>query len=275
MTTYIAPHGDQLSAVAGPTGKYDCTAWAASMALDQATEGAIRVSGRAIRLASPEPVPDRQSPGLNLDDVDAAIHKLTINQVDVDVRRMYDASAALDRIAGGQAAIVQFQRSRLISEGFSFGDPFSGGHAAKMDGIGGLHLDDPLTKRFAISRSQAITLLGSLIVVDRFGHPHQIGSGNAYVGFVVAKNAVHWRVAISGSADYAVFNVDTARRVVIGNPRVRHTGGFSADCSAPASYAWGAHGRQSLVVVRSGFLADLARKAGQTWAVRASHAHIV
>ena len=61
----------------GPTGPYDCTAWSCAFAIDRATLGGVKVTGRQLRLASNEPRPDPASPGLNLTQVTSAAFRLT------------------------------------------------------------------------------------------------------------------------------------------------------------------------------------------------------
>lgn len=59
------------------TGRYDCTAYSAALAVDRHTIGGVVVRGRDIRLASSEPRPDPASPGLNFAQATAAAFRLT------------------------------------------------------------------------------------------------------------------------------------------------------------------------------------------------------
>jgi hypothetical protein len=61
---YIPKHQRQL--VADKYGGVNCTAYSAAMAIDRATLGGVYVTGKTVRGASNEPIPDPQSPGLNL-----------------------------------------------------------------------------------------------------------------------------------------------------------------------------------------------------------------
>ena len=67
------------------SGRYDCTAYSAALAVDRHTIGGVVVRGRDIRLASTEPRPDPGSPGLNLAQATAAAFRLT--RVNLTVKR--------------------------------------------------------------------------------------------------------------------------------------------------------------------------------------------
>lgn len=267
---YVAPHSNQLGPSAGKTGPFDCTAHAAAMVADQGTCGAERFTGRSIRLATDEPVPDPQSPGLNLDQVDTALRSLTHGAVDLDVERMYPAATTIARVLGGEPAVVQYQRSALIAMGLGFGNGFGGGHASKLDGVGGLHLDDPLTKRFPITAAQATTLMASLIV-GAPPHQHAIGIGRAYVAF--GPDSIHsrWVAHIPGDTDGSTrrFSIYYVRDGKVISTRVGFTRGFTVNSTAPATYSWGAHPTQRLVVLTSGSWSTYQVPAGCRVAVRA------
>ncbi len=121
--TYL-PHvlDYQQLPLGGPTGKYDCTAWMAAWLTDAHTSGATKITGRQVRLASNEPVPDPDSPGLNLGQVDTATRKLTGGKVDLDTRIGIATDVAQRMVVGGCAeALLGFDvparhvnRARLV-----------------------------------------------------------------------------------------------------------------------------------------------------------------
>lgn len=263
---YIAPHRAQLGADGGKYGPFNCTASSAARVLDQSTCSVYRFSGAEIRAASSEPIPNPQSPGLNLPQVDAAVFKLTHGAINLDTRINYAADHTIARVRGGEPAVVQFNRSSLIALGLNFGSSFGKGHAASMDGVGGLYMDDPLTRRFPITDAQAKKILGSLIIN---GHP--IGIGNSYASF--GPDSIHskWVVVIHpepGTRGYPklrYFNTfDVSGSSVIGT-HVLRTGGFSATCTAPRLFKWKGHADQLLVQIIDG------KKARGEW-VRAAWA---
>ena len=75
-TVYRPRHQKQINSY-DPYGKYNCTAYAAAVAVDRHTVGGIIVTGEAIRGASSEPLPQPRSPGLNLAQATSAAFRLT------------------------------------------------------------------------------------------------------------------------------------------------------------------------------------------------------
>lgn len=114
----------------GATGKYDCTAWGGALVADAHTQGATKLSGRAIRLASNEPVPDSTSPGLNVQQVDDAINKLTGGKVNLWTPdpRSIGRVGVRDHILDGRYAHVAVKRSVLVDRGYGGTSGFRGAH---------------------------------------------------------------------------------------------------------------------------------------------------
>lgn len=110
------------------TGRYDCTGYVAAMAADAQTHGAFVPTGREVRLASDEPIPDRDSPGLNVNQVDAALFKLSAGAVDLDVHGM---GSGFDRVIIaaklGAWVVLALWRGVLVDAGLVTG--FRAGHA--------------------------------------------------------------------------------------------------------------------------------------------------
>lgn len=136
----------------GPTGPYDCTAWSGAILVDAHTQGAIKTTGRAIRLNTDEAVPDGSSPGLNLPQVDEAVLKITTSRgraVDLDTRvqgRSLTRAEAQFRIVDGRWATVQVLRSVLVNRGFL--DGFRGGHALTVHALDVPVIGDPLVAHY-------------------------------------------------------------------------------------------------------------------------------
>lgn len=138
----------------GPTGNVDCTAWSGALITDAHTQGAVKITGRQVRLASDEPKPDPESPGLNLLQVDASVFKLTSGRVDLDTRvqlRSLDRATLHARAADGYWFSAQVLRGVLVDRGF-FPGGFRGPHDltvhALPDDPGVPILGDPLVPHY-------------------------------------------------------------------------------------------------------------------------------
>lgn len=60
-------------------GKYNCTSYSFARQMDYATLGGlVGVTGALVRALSDEPTPDPDSPGLNLDQMEAVAHRLRV-----------------------------------------------------------------------------------------------------------------------------------------------------------------------------------------------------
>lgn len=131
--TYEPDPSFQLAAAAGPTGPFDCSAHSTSDLIDYVTMGAKDPGGRAIRLASNEPRPDRLSPGLNLAQV--AYVALSRYNVYIDVRT---GSRALTRSQyesyrlAGRGMLPQLDYAPIARSpqdaGRGFGERYPSGH---------------------------------------------------------------------------------------------------------------------------------------------------
>ena len=100
------------------TGRYDCTAYVAAWLADFETSGATKLTGRAVRLASTEPIPDPASPGLSLSQVDAAVLKLTHQSVNLQLggtfRARTKAATAQAWATAGRPVEIQVNRASLF-----------------------------------------------------------------------------------------------------------------------------------------------------------------
>jgi hypothetical protein len=141
----------------GRTGSVDCTAWAGAIVVDAHTNGGTKLSGRSIRLASSEPVPDPASPGLNDEQVDAAIYRLTSGHVDLDTRRGLSRYEVKARVIDGRWVSLAVKRSVLVNRGYLTG--FLGAHrltvhARLLDGAP--VIGDPLVSHYVPSTWDAV-----------------------------------------------------------------------------------------------------------------------
>jgi hypothetical protein len=146
---YKPRHQYQLNPSAGPTGGYDCTAYAAAMAVDRASLGGTLVTGRQVRLASDEPIPDPHSPGLNLRQV---IRVADGWHVELINRTRGPWASVMDALREGRGVELQGDYDQ-IPAGFSGQAGFKGDHAVYVNhvtGDGDLYWMDPLRQKGAI-----------------------------------------------------------------------------------------------------------------------------
>lgn len=142
----------------GATGNVDCTSWSAAILVDAHSQGAMKTTGRAIRLHTDEPVPDPRSPGLNLPQVDEAVLAVTANRINLDTlvgSRSLSRAEVQARIIDGRWATIQVNRGVLVNRGFL--DGFRGGHAFTVHAVDGVPvIGDPLTPHYVRASWDAI-----------------------------------------------------------------------------------------------------------------------
>jgi hypothetical protein len=138
-----------------PTSPFDCTAYAAAWLADEHTCGSVKVTGRQVRLASSEPVPDPKSPGLNLPQADAAVYRATGGKVNLQLGSggtspTVSVATAKAYVEAGRSLEWQFHRGRLGQRvsGLMTANGFTGLHAGglKQSGFSSLRLFDPLVR---------------------------------------------------------------------------------------------------------------------------------
>lgn len=115
------------------TGNVDCTAYSMAAAVYADTNGAVKLTGRAIRLASDEPIPDPDSPGLNIRQAAVAVFKLTKGAVVIDHHWNWPFAGLLTKLQEGFWAELAVERRVLVQAGIgvanSCGKHGSCGHA--------------------------------------------------------------------------------------------------------------------------------------------------
>lgn len=164
MAAFRRPPIERYQQLAEPmTGDVDCSAWCAAIATDIDTLGAITLTGRQIRLATDEPVPDPRSPGLNLPQVDAAVFALTKGRVNLDVRVGRNAVKPDEferHLVDGRWTIVQVNRGVLLALGIGRANRFRGGHAVVVgfdQDLRAFIVGDPLVPEWERAPLAAVT----------------------------------------------------------------------------------------------------------------------
>jgi hypothetical protein len=95
---------------ADPNWRVNCTAYAASMCIDDFTHGAAHMTGARVRALSDEPVPDPHSPGLNIPQVCAVAHKVGVPLRDMSGRSWADLRIL---VIGARRALVDIDYASL------------------------------------------------------------------------------------------------------------------------------------------------------------------
>lgn len=238
----------------GRYGPYNCTACSGGMTGEGHTCGSLRYTGAQVRAASSEPIPDPESPGLNLAQVDTALYKLSGGRINLDTHYRYPMDSVRTRVDGGAIATLQIQRSVLVENGHAHGNNFRGAHAITIgsDSKGPWYID-PLTGFHRITWN----LLGSAAAALVLGESGEIcGRGKAYVSFT-RDLVANYRISVQPFAGHAKrdFALYVVKAGVITARHVRETGGFTANSNPPRLYTWSGHTSQRISIVTSGFLA--------------------
>jgi hypothetical protein len=232
----------------GVTGPYDCTAWCGAWLTDAHTLGKTHLSGRAIRLASDEPNPDDDSPGLNARQVDDAIYKLTSHKVDLQLGGDWTPKTNVQKLQqwhyAGRPMMVAVIRGRLGSRVSGLLDisPFQGAHQVGLifdDGKSWLF--DPLSKIYLPVTPSDVWYGAAYVEGSSYG------SAYALVGRDIVPS--HYEVLIDPAPERfwayrVVDNKVVSRRSTVGiDKQVRR------DCTRVASYPYGTDQRRNLVKV--------------------------
>lgn len=134
-----------------PYGWSNCAAYVGAMGADYATCGATHPSGRTIRSLTNEPVPDPNSPGLTIFQVQEALADLN---VEVETFTKAPWSFVEDLVDGGRFVSLAIQYSVIRPTRFSGDSSFYSGHAIGVPP--GWEAMDPLCdgRRLGIYRYQ-------------------------------------------------------------------------------------------------------------------------
>ena len=266
------------------TGRFDCTGWTFALLANIDSGGAFTFTGRQVRLASDEPIPEgqpgnppppgrRPSPGLNFPQADAAVDKLTKGRVNLDVRVGRNAATVAEAeklLRAGHFAGVQVRRDVLRAGGVGLANRFGGGHAivAGYDReLGSFVIGDPLIPDWEPVHPDVLwRAAASLVIGGSDAHPTIVGAGRAYMAFtrdVVAENPKPQRFnAIFEPGSVWVY---TPPQGVIGWMRVSRVfaKATSAACTEPVPITFGGR-RRKLVKMLAGGLAGKFVEPGTT-----------
>lgn len=131
---FVAPFEAQLGE---KYGAFNCTAVSAARAASHATSGRTEVQGERVRALTDEPIPDPDSPGLNLPQVQEALGDLGV-YLEVRIGARQDTGVVSrsvtwdeyeDRRISGQGCILQVGYGPIADSPMDAGNGFRGGHA--------------------------------------------------------------------------------------------------------------------------------------------------
>lgn len=225
------------------TGWCDCSAYSAAILLHAHTKGRVTTTGRRVRLNTDEPVPDPDSPGLTLPQVDDSIRRITGGTVDFDTRigyRSLDRTQIRNRVVDGRWAGIQVWRGVLVDRGFVSG--FRGAHASTIHTLPGEPdvpiVGDPLVTHYIRAGWDAL-----------FDAAERLTGGYIYTTWTrdltPDYHAVVWPDKGYDRRGFARFIVRDGKIV---DSRPDTTGGFDVDCTAPAYFANAAGGKGRMLV---------------------------
>ena len=209
-----------------PYGAFNCTAYAAAWITDAHTAGKTLLTGREVRAHTNEPVPDPNSPGLNLPQVDWSVIGLTGGKVNLDTRIWIPTPIAEALIVDGRWAVVQVLRGVLVDHGFLEG--FRGGHAITVhtsaDGIP--IFGDPLVGHYIRGSWSSLWAAASALI-------HQPGRANVSLTRDLTPD---YRVSVPAGSEFVLFNV--TNNVITGSNELTTPGGVHQPCTPPRWYDW-------------------------------------
>ena len=224
--------------VGGATGPFDCQAHAATITLDGSTCGAKRVGGRRIRLESNEPVPQRGSPGLNLNQIADVLDDYGLYlDVRVGWRSLTWAQYETFR-SEGHWMQVNVGYGPIADSKYDAGRGFRGAHALSE----GNATYEPLADGRARDVWEFNGALYTRSVIRRAAE--QLWTGSRYTGrdnvwCAIGRDVVpdYRAVVHPSSTRYFEYVVNESTKQIV-TRTYEHTRGFSGECSAPRSYFW-------------------------------------
>jgi hypothetical protein len=190
---YLVPPGYQLQQ-GGKTGPYDCSAWGASRVIAKVTNGLRVPYGQRIRQLSNEPIPDRDSPGLNIPQVaDVAWDEYSVYFEQHVGSRAVDWEVYEEERRDGRPCAIQVSYQPIAETKWDAGRGFVGGHLIYEDNhltgdsladgrAKGVHLwrpGDPQVYPRTVMKEAA----GDLIVGYAEGRAIRAGNGKVWCAF--------------------------------------------------------------------------------------------
>lgn len=235
------------------TSAFDCTATSGGMLGDADSRGRFVFTHSQVRRATDERIPDPESPGLNWNQVDVALARLTSGAVDLNV---YPTGSSWGRVPtscrAGRWAGLAIWRGVLVDAGLGGTSPFRGGHAVVLGYDQNEKrpiLGDPLVPYWQ-NASWALLERACAEFMRRTGN----GGGAYYcltrdVYDVPAPTLKY--SALFSAGEFFVYHVSgstiTGRETYPGFSK-----DTSAPCTKPALYSWPEGGDRKLVMVTSG-----------------------
>lgn len=253
---YYPTHQDQLEYQwGGKYGRFNCTPCAAGMAGQAYTCGDLLYTGAQIRAASDEAIPDPDSPGLNLAQVDASLRKLSGGRIDLDVRYTYAFASYKKRLIAGEQAVLQGWRQKLVNAGQGYGNTFGKNHAIHTGCTNGVPwFDDPLTGRHNTTWATLQAFAGALnigAVVQGKVIYRALGSGYVYAAFT-RDNTRTYLLHFEGGAFYRYF-LNASKTAIVRRAPVKVPASTKpAPVSAPRLYPWPGNKSRVLVHLEGG-----------------------
>jgi hypothetical protein len=243
------PHHYQQLVPGTPTSSYDCTAYTAAWCCEIYSCGADKYTGRQVRLASNEPVPDPRSPGLNFPQVDAAVYKLSRGGVNLALEVGVSFDLARKQAIQGRRIGFQIKRQAIVSAGKGGPSTFSGGHAvgAIYTPDGRLLYYDPLVPYYQeITWSLLKVACGQLDLGN--GSQRGFGLANVLATRDVVPYAYH--VRFDGHESFWAYKLNS-KGEISGRKSVRFRANTGAPCHRKAWHGWPGHTGRTLTKVDS------------------------
>jgi hypothetical protein len=221
-----------------PTRGVDCQAWGAAWLTDAHTKGAIHLSGRTIRLATNEPIPNPASPGLNAMQVDDAVYRLTSHKVDLEPGGIWTPKTTTGRLTtahyAGRPFTVAIHRGRMIQRMPEVG---------AVNGFDGIHcvgaiLDDGKSYYFDTLIRFYLPLNLADLWYAAAGVP---GSSAGYAYALLARDIIpsHYEATIDPAPEaFWTYRVDGGR-VVSRRKAVGAQFRTTRTCTKPATFPYG------------------------------------
>lgn len=245
------------------TGRFDCGAYSGAMNGDAHSKGALVFTGRQVRLATDEPIPDRLSPGLNQRQVDEALYKLSKGAIDVDTRYNAPWTLAESFLRAGKWLHVSVIRQVLVDHGNRGGNSFGGAHGVLLGFDQVLRefvLADPLVAFWQVTTS-AIVRQAAAEFLTRNGVGAPAGFYGSFsrdvwtpTGAIVAPPS--YSIRFEGDVSFFAYRVGADLRIDPVRETIRFEHDTSAPSSAPRQYYYPAiHANRRLVRITRGTLA--------------------
>lgn len=168
-------------------GPLNCMAYAAAAVISFDTKGAKHPTGAQIRALTNEPIPNRDDPGLNLAQVDAAAARLGVR---LDVRYRIPWAEYMLLTAHGHASILSVGYAPIADSPYKGSTVFRGNHSIAV--FPGRNVIDPLADgRYAglfkgpgVYPESLLRRAAAALVLRRDSKGHvleRVGDGYAYV----------------------------------------------------------------------------------------------